>query len=67
MSAGRGSKVGINRYGVSVDVIKHLSSCTVDTFRLLSEKWYEFLGLSSYGGIGRKRGREERSNSAIIE
>ncbi len=67
MSAGRGGEVGTNRYGVSVDVIKHLSSRTVDTFRPLSEKWHEFLGLSSHGGMGRKRGREERSNSAIIE
>ncbi|KAK3045884.1 ATP-dependent DNA helicase Q4 [Extremus antarcticus] len=67
MSAGRGGEVGMNRYGVSVDVIKHLSSRTVDTFRPLSEKWHEFLGLSSHGGTGRKRGREERSNSAIVE
>ena len=40
MSAGRGGEIGTNRYGVSVDVIKHLSSRTVDVFRPLSEKWH---------------------------
>jgi superfamily II DNA helicase RecQ len=67
MSAGRGGEVGANRYGVSVDVIKHLSGRTVDTFRPLSEKWHEFLELSSYGGKGQKRGREERSSSVVVE
>ena len=38
ISAGRGGKVGAKRYGVSLDVIKHLSSCLIDTFRLLSQK-----------------------------
>ena len=67
MSAGRGGDIGTNRYGVSVDVIKHLSSRTVDVFRPLSEKWHEFLGLNSYGDKGQKRTREERSNSTYVE
>jgi hypothetical protein len=36
ISAGRGSKVGAKRYGISLDVIKYLSSRSIDTFRLLS-------------------------------
>lgn len=36
ISAGRGSKVGAKRYGVLLDVIKHLSSRSIDTFRPLS-------------------------------
>jgi len=36
ISAGRGSEVGAKRYGVSLDVIKHLSSRSIDTFRPLS-------------------------------
>ena len=32
LSAGRGGEVGANRYGVSVDIIKHLSSRTVEHF-----------------------------------
>ena len=57
MSAGRSGAVGADRYGVSMDVIKHLSSRTVDTFRPLSEKWHAFLGLRSYGDKGKKRSR----------
>ena len=36
ISARRGSEVRAKRYGVSLDVIKHLSSRSIDTFRLLS-------------------------------
>jgi hypothetical protein len=36
--ARRGGEVGAKRYGVSLDVIKHLSSRSIDTFRLLSQK-----------------------------
>jgi hypothetical protein len=35
VSAGRGGEIGANRYGVSLDVIKHLSSRSIDTFRPL--------------------------------
>lgn len=35
VSAGRGREIGANRYGVSLDVIKHLSSRSIDTFRPL--------------------------------
>ena len=38
MSAGRGAEVGVNYYGVSVDIVKHLSSRSIDTFRLLSRQ-----------------------------
>jgi hypothetical protein len=36
ISAGRGSKVRAKRYGVLLDIIKHLSSRSIDTFRPLS-------------------------------
>jgi hypothetical protein len=36
MSAGRGAEIGVNRYRVSIDIMKHLSSRSIDTFRLLS-------------------------------
>lgn len=38
LSAGRGSAVGSRRYSVSVDIVKHLSSQSIDTFRSLSER-----------------------------
>jgi hypothetical protein len=36
MSASRGAEIGVNRYRVSVDIVKHLSSRSIDTFRPLS-------------------------------
>ena len=36
ISAGRGAEVGVNRYRVSIDIVKHLSSRLINTFRLLS-------------------------------
>jgi hypothetical protein len=38
MSADRGAEVGVNRYGVSIDIVKHLSSRLIDTFRPLSRQ-----------------------------
>lgn len=67
MSAGRGGEVGSNRYGVAMDVIKHLSNRSVETFRPLSEKWHDFLKLKSCKERGQKRGRDGRSNSTIVE
>jgi hypothetical protein len=64
VSAGRGGEVGANRYGVSLDVIKHLSSRSIDTFRPLCQKWHEFLGLASYGKKGQKRGLQTSSNGS---
>jgi hypothetical protein len=56
ISARRGGEVGAKRYGVSLDVIKHLSSRSIDTFRPLSQKWHKFLGLASYRSRGQKHG-----------
>jgi hypothetical protein len=36
MSASRGAEIGVNCYGVSVDIVKYLSSRSIDTFRPLS-------------------------------
>jgi hypothetical protein len=45
----------VEEYSVSLDVIKHLSSRSIDTFRPLCQKWYDFLGLASYSRKGQKR------------
>ncbi len=47
ISAGRGSAVGVNRYAVRSDIVRHLSQRNMDTFRPLSESWHRFLGLQS--------------------
>jgi hypothetical protein len=66
VSAGRGGEIGANRYGVSLDVIKHLSSRSVDTFRPLCQKWHDFLGLASYGKKGQKQGPQTSSSSGSV-
>jgi superfamily II DNA helicase RecQ len=65
VSAGRGGEVGAKRYGVSLDIVKHLSSRSIDTFRPLCQKWHAFLGLASYGGRGQKRTVRSDSSSSI--
>ena len=74
MQAGRGGEVGAKRYGVSMDIIKNLSSRSIDTFRPLCQQWHRFLALESCraeGGTKRKRqdehedgdvGREPRTD-----
>lgn len=47
ISAGRGSAIGVNRYAVPSDIVKHLSEKNIQTFRPLSESWHRFLGLES--------------------
>ena len=47
ISAGRTEKIGVQRYGVPSDIIKHLSMRSMEIFRPLSEAWHQFLGLSS--------------------
>jgi hypothetical protein len=66
VSAGRGREIGANRYSVLLDVIKHLSSRSIDTFRPLCQKWYDFLGLASYGGKGQKREPQTSSSSGSV-
>jgi hypothetical protein len=38
MQASRGGEVGAKRYGVSIDIIKNLSSRSIDIFRLLYQQ-----------------------------
>jgi hypothetical protein len=66
ISAGRGGEVGAKRYGVLLDVIKHLSSRSINTFRPLSQKWHEFLGLASYRSRGQKYGMQSSSDSGSV-
>jgi hypothetical protein len=65
ISAGRGSAIGVNRYAVPSDIVKHLGERNIQMFRPLSESWHRFLGLesrkASFGEEGRpsakRRGR----------
>jgi superfamily II DNA helicase RecQ len=71
ISAGRTEKIGVQRYGVPSDIVKHLSMRSMETFRPLSEAWHRFLGLASsekeerrrLAGfhVGQKRPREDEA------
>ena len=58
LHAGRGEKMGVQRYGVPSDVVKHLSIRSMETFRPLSEAWHRSLGLSSDEGGEQRMGKQ---------
>lgn len=41
----RTTKMGVSNYSVPLDIVKHLSVRSIETFRPLSERWHVFLGL----------------------
>ena len=67
MQAGRGGEVGAKRYGVSMDIIKNLSSRSIDTFRPLCQQWHRFLALESCRAeVGTKRKRQDENDYASV-
>jgi hypothetical protein len=70
ISAGRGSAVGVNRYAVPSDIVKHLSERNIQTFRPLSESWHRFLGLesrkASVGEEGRPSAKRSRTSMSDL-
>jgi hypothetical protein len=46
----RTTVMGVGYYSVRLDIVKHLSVRSVETFRPLSTRWHQFLGLA--GGDG---------------
>jgi hypothetical protein len=60
ISAGRGSAVGVNRYAVRSDIVRHLSQRNIDTFRPLSQSWHRFLGLQSRKEAVRARSQKRK-------
>ena len=47
LQSARTTKIGVGNYSVPVDIVKHLSIRSMETFRPLSELWHVFLGLAS--------------------
>jgi superfamily II DNA helicase RecQ len=45
----RTTAMGVANYGVPVDIIKHLSTRSIDAFRALSTAWHRFLGVDGQG------------------
>ncbi|KAJ9624574.1 hypothetical protein H2203_005309 [Taxawa tesnikishii (nom. ined.)] len=55
LQAGRTEKIGVQRYGVPVDIVQHLSMRSIKFFRQLSHGWHRFLGLASSDNIDAER------------
>jgi hypothetical protein len=47
LQAGRTERIGLQSYGVAIDIVQHLSARSVQFFRALSTQWHLFLGLPS--------------------
>jgi hypothetical protein len=47
LQAGRIEKIGMQTYGVPIDIVQHLSTRSMDFFQPLSERWHLFLGVAS--------------------
>ncbi|KAH5441620.1 hypothetical protein HBI60_255780 [Parastagonospora nodorum] len=47
LQAGRTERIGLQSYGVPMDMVKNLSSRSIHFFQALSNHWHEFLGLES--------------------
>jgi len=41
----RTTLIGVSNYSVSIDIVKHLSTRSIDAFRALSTAWHRFLGV----------------------
>jgi hypothetical protein len=41
----RTTAMGVANYSVPVDIIKHLSTRSIDAFQALSTAWHRFLGV----------------------
>ena len=63
LQAGRTTAIGTVHYGVSLDIVKHLSARSLETFRALSEKWHRFLGLAGEIKSEEQHQSEERHQS----
>ena len=51
----RTTVMGVGNYSVSIDIVKHLSTRSIDAFRALSTAWHRFLGVD-----GQAKAPEER-------
>jgi superfamily II DNA or RNA helicase len=63
LQSARTTKMGLGNYSVSVDIVKHLSIRSMETFRPLSELWHRFLGLAST----QQQEMEAKSKSSSIK
>ncbi|KAL2350266.1 hypothetical protein BJ546DRAFT_805645, partial [Cryomyces antarcticus] len=63
LQAGRTEKIGVQTYGVPIDIVQHLSLRSVKFFRQLSEGWHSFINLSS--SWEQEKARQEKKNGLL--
>ena len=51
----RTTVMGVGNYSVSIDIVKHLSTRSIDAFRALSTAWHRFLGVDGQGEAPEER------------
>jgi hypothetical protein len=56
----RTTVMGVGNYSVPIDIVKHLSVCSIEAFRPLSTMWHRFLGLD-----GKQAAQQETSMGNI--
>ncbi|KAK5020229.1 hypothetical protein LTR16_001602, partial [Cryomyces antarcticus] len=64
LQAGRTEKIGVQTYGVPIDIVQHLSLRSVKFFRQLSEGWHSFINLSS--SWEQEKARQEKKNGLLV-
>ncbi|KAL6161913.1 hypothetical protein ACJQWK_11994 [Exserohilum turcicum] len=55
----RSTVMGVGNYSVLIDIVKHLSTRSIDAFRALSTAWHRFLGVDGQAEAG-EEGRVRR-------
>jgi hypothetical protein len=51
----RTTVMGVGHYSVSIDIVKHLSTRSIDAFRALSTAWHRFLGVDGQANAPEER------------
>jgi len=56
----RTTVMGVGNYSVPIDIVKHLSTRSIDAFRALSTAWHRFLGVDGQGEASEERRRQRK-------
>ncbi|TKA79675.1 hypothetical protein B0A49_04714 [Cryomyces minteri] len=64
LQAGRTEKIGVQTYGVPIDIVQHLSLRSVKFFRQLSEGWHSFIDLSS--SWEQEKARQDKKDRLLV-
>ncbi|KAK5009446.1 hypothetical protein LTR28_001016 [Elasticomyces elasticus] len=64
LQAGRTEKIGVQTYGVPIDIVQHLSLRSVKFFRQLSEGWHSFIDLCS--SWEQEKARQDKKDRLLV-